>query len=546
MRNYHFIFWTIIIPLLLLLVSCQSTTNTQPNATANKSPAASNAIAPANMPRVGTVDERYQSYNVEMLEVTGGKFWKPYGPELEAILKEGKSVVATQSDASTPAGMDPRLYEYRPPIDLTNSRLRKLAAALGPAYLRVSGTWANTTYFPDTDHAPSSPPPGFMGVLSHQQWKGVVDFSNAVDASIVTSFATGVGTRDSSGVWTPQQARRFLEYTKSLNGKIAAAEFMNEPTMAAMGGAPKGYNATDYGRDFLLFRKFVRETAPDMLLLGPGSVGETTGDWGVAYGTADVLKTRDLLAASGVGVDAFSYHHYGASSERCAALGKQTTSEAALSEEWLGRTDETLAFYRKLRDQFEPGKPFWNTETAETACGGNPWAGTFLDTFRYLDQLGRLAKQEVRVVVHNTLAASDYSLLDEQTLTPKPSYWGALLWRRLMGTTVLDSGVPIREGLHVYAHCLRGRPGGVALLVINNDRNTPRTLTIPVASERYTLSASELQSKSVQLNGVELKLGAGDVLPVLVGIPIQAGSVEFAPATITFLALPQAGNGACQ
>jgi len=347
-------------------------------------------------------------------------------------------------------------------------------------------------------------------------------------------------------VWTPEQARRFLEYTKSVNGKIAAAEFMNEPTLAAMGGAPKRYNARDYGRDFLLFRKFIRETAPDMLLLAPGSVGETTGDWGVAYGTADILKTRDLLAASGAGVDAFSYHHYGASSQRCAAIGKQTTAAAALSEEWLGRTDETLAFYRKLRDQFEPGKPFWNTETAETACGGNPWAGTFLDTFRYLDQLGRLARQEVRVVIHNTLVASDYSLLDEQTLEPKPSYWGALLWRRLMDTTVLDSGIPIREGLHVYAHCLRGTSGGVALLVINNDRNAARTLTIPVAGERYTLSSNELQSKTVQLNGTELKLGEGDELPVLAGISIQPGSVEFGPATITFIALPQAGNGACQ
>jgi len=47
--------------------------------------------------------------------------------------------------------MNPNLYEYRPPIDLSNPRLRKLAAALGPAYLRVSGTWANTVYFHDFD-----------------------------------------------------------------------------------------------------------------------------------------------------------------------------------------------------------------------------------------------------------------------------------------------------------------------------------------------------------------------------------------------------------
>src|SRR3954454_3250879 len=100
-------------------------------------------LTPSTMPRVGTIDERYQSYNVEMLEVTGGKFWKPYGPELEAMLKQPPPPAAASS-GDTPAGMSPGLYQYRPPIDLTKARLRKLAAALGPAYVRVSGTWANT------------------------------------------------------------------------------------------------------------------------------------------------------------------------------------------------------------------------------------------------------------------------------------------------------------------------------------------------------------------------------------------------------------------
>ena len=36
------------------------------------------SLDPAKMARIGTVDERFQSYNVEMLEITGGGFWKPY------------------------------------------------------------------------------------------------------------------------------------------------------------------------------------------------------------------------------------------------------------------------------------------------------------------------------------------------------------------------------------------------------------------------------------------------------------------------------------
>jgi heparanase 1 len=507
-------------------------------------------LAPATMPRIGTVDERYQSYNVEMLEVTGGRFWRPYGPQLAAALRQPAPAPAASS-GDTPAGMNPALYEYRPPIDLTNSRLRKLAAALGPAYVRVSGTWANTTYFPATEEAPANPPQGFGGILTHGQWMGVIDFSKAVDAGIVTSFATGVGTRDATGAWTPDLAKRWLDFTKSEGGRIAAAEWMNEPTVAAMGGAPGGYDAAAYGRDFKIFHTFIKQAAPEMQILGPGSVGESTGEWAMAagYGGDVLLKARDLMTAvQRARIDGFSYHHYGAVSQRCISTGPrpQTTPEAALSEDWLGRTDQTLAFYRQVRDEFEPGKPFWNTETADAACGGNPWANTFLDTFRYLDQLGRLAKQEVRVVAHNTLVASDYGLLNDKTFEPKPNYWGALLWRRLMGATVLDSRIAIREGLHVYAHCLRDSPGGVALLAINNSRTQPTSITIPAEADRYTLTAPQTEDVRVQLNGQVLRLGGNDEMPEMLGRRTPAGTMELAPASITFIAVPAARNENCR
>jgi heparanase len=503
------------------------------------------SLAPAIMARIGAVDERYQSYNVEMLEVTGGKFWKPYGAKPDASATSASASPKPGSD--TPAGMNPDLYQYRPPIDLRRARLRKLAAGLGPAYVRISGTWANSTYFPESDKAPDVPPNGFSGVLTRLQWKDVVDFARVVDARIVTSFAISPGTRDAAGVWTPDQARRLLEYTRSLGGRVAAAEFMNEPNFAAMGGAPAGYDAAAYGRDFKAFHAFVKRAAAGLVILGPGSVGERASG-GLGSVSFRLMKTRDLLVAAGPGVDAFSYHHYGAVSQRCAGAGAAMTTspEAALSEDWLSRTDATLAFYKSLRDELEPGKPMWLTETADAACGGNAWASSFLDAFRYLDQLGRLARQGVQVVAHNTLVASDYGLLDEGDLAPKPKYWGALWWRRLMGTTVLDSGVPIRAGLHAYAHCLRGTPGGVALLLINTDRQASQTLTLPTKAERYTLAATDLLGRQVQLNGADLTLGSNDELPGLAGVPIPAGDLTLPPATITFLAVPEAGNRSCR
>ena len=143
-------------------------------------------------------------------------------------------------------------------------------------------------------------------------------------------------------------------------------------------------------------------------------------------------------------------------------------------------------------------------------------------------------------------AASDYGLLNERTLEPRPNYWGALLWRLLMGRVVLDPGAPVPAGLHVYAHCQRGRSGGVSLLILNVDRSAPHVLTLPTASERYTLDAASLQDTTVRLNGLPLRLGSQEDLPRIAGVQTAAGVLTFAPASITFLTMTAAGNNACQ
>ncbi len=503
---------------------------------ANAQAAQPSTFQPSTFARVGSVDERFQSYNIEMVEVTGGRFWKPYA---------GKADSAPKS-ANQPAGLDPGLFQYRPPIDLTNVRLRKLAAALGPAYLRVSGTWANTTFFQNSDDpAPATPPKGFNGVLTRAEWKGVIEFSKAVDAKLVTSFATSMGTRDASGAWTPTEAKVWVDYTKSIGGSIAAAEFMNEPNFASGGGVPQGYDAAAFGRDITAFHAFQKQELPGMIFLGPGAVGEGTM---IVPGNMKMLSSTDMLAATGPAFDVFSYHSYGAVSSRCAMMGAAATTspDAALSEDWLSRAGLAADYYIALRDKTEPGKLIWNTETAEAACGGDRWASTFLDSFRYLNQLGSLARRGIQVNLHNTMASSDYGLLDENTYAPRPNYWAALLWHRLMGPTVLDPGPSPAPSLHLYAQCLSGKKGGVTLLAINASRDQSQTVDIASQSKRYTLTATDLLEKTVDLNGGELALGSGDTLPELKGIANRAGRVTLAPASITFLALEGAGNASCR
>jgi hypothetical protein len=86
----------------------------------------------------------------------------------------------------------------------------------------------------------------------------------------------------------------------------------------------------------------------------------------------------------------------------------------------------------------------------------------------------------------------------------------------------------------------------VSLLIINTDRNAPHSLMLPTASERYTLDAASLRDTTVRLNGLTLELGVRDDLPRIASVRTVAGTLTFAPSTITFLAIPAAANSACR
>jgi hypothetical protein len=471
--------------------------------------------------QVARIDERYLSFNVEMVEVTGGRFWAPYG------------------DPGT------ERYAYRAPIDLNNQRLRNLARGLAPAYVRVSGTWANSTRFDDSANPPAEPPEGYGSVLSARQWDAVHDFARDLDLGVVTSFAASEGTRDANGVWTPDNALKLLRYGNSRGYAIAAAEFYNEATVSSLGGLPEDYSASDFARDLALFRHVLDQESPATLLLGPSSVGE-----GVSWLLEQVIGplSDELMSAAGPVFDVFSYHYYPALSRRCNIVFGQTSPEEALDASFVHAAAANTTYYMDVRDRHLPGAPIWLTETGGAACGGNPWSSAFLDTFRYVVQLGDLARLGVQVNMHNTLAASDYALLDEEDFSPRPNYWVSLLWRRTMGIKVLQ--VP-HDGatddlLDVYAHCRRGSDdGAVTLLLVNRNQASARTLHIGMPYQRYTLTSPEVTGKVTLMNGAPLAVDGTGNLPALAA-RAGAGEIELPPLSISFVEVGEAAVAACR
>ena len=142
------------------------------------------------------------------------------------------------------------------------------------------------------------------------------------------------------------------------------------------------------------------------------------------------------------------------------------------------------------------------------------------------------------VIFHNTLASSDYGWLKHGSFEPRPSYFAVLLWKRLMGNTVYASGEEIRPGAHVFAHSRKDGKPGYAYLVINTSWTETTTVELPKAAEVYALTGNgKMRSRTMLLNGRELVLGENDELPSLNGVAVDAGTLEVAPGSCTFIVL---------
>lgn len=487
-------------------------------------------IPASKLPLVREIDERFQSFQVGFSHLTGGETWKSY----DDLAKEPKG--STRDFAA--------IREARAPTDLANPRFRALAAGLAPFYVRFSGTTANSVYFHDSDApAAAQAPTGYTVLLTRKAWKGAVEFAKAVDARILTSFTNSEGVRDGAHAWTPKMAAPWLAYTRSIVGSLYAAELFNEPNAPEPPRVLKGHTAPEFARDFAAFSTFIRAAAPEVKLAGPGTAKMGVGgipsiEWVTSedYAAADPTPKFDIL----------SYHYYPALAERCAPGNSPQgmSADRALSEEWLARPDKEFQRQKALRDRVAPRAPIWLTETGGAACGGLRWQPTFLDVFRFSDTHARLARQGLDAIFTHALISGSNGIIDEKTFEPNASYWAALLWRRLMGTKVLDAG-PDAPGLHLYAHCQRGMPGAVTLLAINL-ANAPKTMRVPGPAQLYALTAPELQSRTVLLNGRVLAMRADNALPAISPVRIPKGAVRLAATSVNFVTLPNARNRSCE
>jgi heparanase 1 len=484
------------------------------------------------------VEERFLSFAIDTAQVVGGEFWAPPG--------SGEGLLKTHTV---------RRYDFERP------RLRNLASALAPAYLRIGGTAADWTVYRMDDASASAPlPKGARWALTRPRWDEVNQFARDMNFRLMFTLNAGPGARDAGGRWDPQSARPLIRYSQERGYPVDVWELGNE--LNAFPVVHRSWLSVDrYVDDLAQARALLDGIGTSARLAGlSSSFWPVMGEWRAF--------TEPVLRRAGGLLDIVTWHYYPTQSARCPIATRRARAGVLPDARHLADVDRWAELVGRSARAHAPRAAVWLGETGSAQCGGEQgFSNSFADALWWLDELGRVARRGQGVVVRQTLSGSDYGLIDDVTTEPNPSYWASWLWRSFMGRRVLAvAETPAAPALRAYAHCLRddaggagpalGQPGAVALLLINLDPAQPVAVALPApaagGARVVRLEADGLEARQVRLDGAPLRAGSDGHAPPVPGLGDGAtiarggpGLVTLAPHSAAFVLVPGAAAAAC-
>lgn len=452
---------------------------------------------------------------------------------------------------------------------------------LSPFIWRLGGSLQDNIVYEEPGNASVACPPitddadkqwGFAGgCLKRQRWHQIASFAKDHDAKLVFGLSglrgrTQVQGKQWRGEWDPSNTRALLNYTQAAGLPVYAWELGNE--LGGWNGIQAQLTAEEVAGDFKTLRAMVDELYPDPAAGGankkPLVVGPDTGldeDWFAEF----LPKARGSL-------DAVAIHMY--------ALGAgvdPTLQSKVLQPAHMEPAKKTAAGLAEMVQALLAGSlpggatpQLWMGEDGGAYNSGqNGTSNRFTAGFWSLNELGLFARAGFSVYCRQTLLGGNYGLLDHTTLKPNPDFFNYLLFKRLMGPTVLDvqSSSP---DVTAYAHCTRqgapaggaAKPGAVTLLLVNFKADADAQLSAlrlggqdllaQGARHEYLLTPGTpgvLNSTLSNLNGQPLTVSAKGAYPKLEPMVVADGAgspLVLSRQSYGFVVLPDAGVAACQ
>ncbi|GMI63492.1 glucuronidase 1 [Hibiscus trionum] len=355
------------------------------------------------------------------------------------------------------------------------SNLQGSEPALNPLRIKVGGSLQDNVVYKVGEVRSC---PNFMkreddlfgfsqGCLSMERWDQLNRFFKHIGVKLTFGLNALFGRNESQtekglwiGDWKPQNTRDFMKYTISKGYKVDSYEFGNQLSGSRMGAK---VDAKQYGKDVIVLKNLVKElyAHPDTepKVLGPGGSSSM-----FIYIRLKVLTL-------------YWYGYFLNAIDACAGDDPNMMNKV-LDPSCLNQVSQTYKGVSDVVNKFRPQFGAWVSESGGALKGGSKDVSrTFADGFWYLDQMGMASTYDQKVFCRQALIGGNYGLLNATTFVPNPDYYGALLWHRLMGSTVLAVTKESDPNLRVYAHCAKKKPG-VSLIFINLSKDRSFNITL--------------------------------------------------------------------
>lgn len=440
--------------------------------------------------KIFETDDRYVSFAIDSAQFLGGKWWK-------------------NSDRAI-AG---RGVEKTEPFDFFRPEFLRLVTQLGESYLRIGGSESDfTAYEFDGKENRTKTKSSFETLLKPDRWNELDRFLKRTDLELIFVLNAGPGFRDQDENLRYEEYQSFLNHVKAMETPVALWELGNEINgYWLIHGLNEQVSPESYASEFSSVQSQLTETfGAGTKLGGPGSaywpmLGEPLSlFFGITL--SFVAKLDDPLKV-------LTWHFYPSQSDRCPLAVRRSRPKTLLASTTLNEVRRWSRRIHDLKKQYQKDAEVWMTETGPAQCGGQPGlSDRYKSSLWWLDHLGTLAQEKHKVVVRQTLAGSDYGMIDNETLEPRPDYWSSLLFKKLLGKSVLrvDQKGPDSGTLRFYAHCMASshpsfRPGAVSLLAINTSEKQAKSFKIKLPREdleslTFTLTSIDPLGKEIYLN----------------------------------------------
>ena len=435
-------------------------------------------------------------------------------------------------------------------IDFSNPNLLAAAVGLHPSRLRFGGSGADGLTYglsPGSPECANVRPVGCdyvtPGCLNATTWDALFTLANASRTDFIFGVSIGLADACAQGpayVWNASNAAVLLEYLRVHNQAVWGFEVGNE--VNNNGGAPCNLTAAQQAKAITAFAMAVQAQLPRAVIVGPDTGGRYPETWLTAL--LPLLRPRQLYGVT--------HHVYN-------GVNRANFNSAA-------RLDNSLpeiAWYTNIVRTLAPSSEIWSGENGPTGggddgtCGADTVCGTYASSLWYSDDMAQRAKHGFVQYQRQDLFGGAYGLTNSLTgamalqhddaLSIRPDYWVAFLWKRTLGTFVLNAS---SSSADVRAYAFRGAPpseyaaatycgNGDApqLLLLHLGNVTSASAAVPSVDGYPNIASWTLAPTATGGPfGTDATLNGGDPLPATIDVrvtnPASFLSMIPRPATI--------------